>query len=230
MKNLRSNWIISRLIFLHSVAVRTNMQATRSVCRRRIPGDSGMIKGEERFRIVKNQDGSVLVIALLMLVFLTLIGIASSTNTQIEIQIAGNERSYNVAFNVADSGVYMTPKIIRRTVENGVRPTLAAITYLPSDDGTFFREVMGYNPREKDPDVQFALSGYTVGVDVGRDRQINIGGGGVEFASGAEGVGVGSAGGVAVIYEMNSTGAGPNNAQSNILAEYRLIPGVAGGL
>jgi hypothetical protein len=179
--------------------------------------------------IMTNQDGSVLVIALLMLVFLTLIGIASSTNTQIEIQIAGNERSYNVAFNTADSGVYLTPKIIRRTVEEGAQPVLAGITYLDAGEG-FFRKVMGYNPRDTNKEMSFSLAGHTVSVDVGRDRQISLGGGGVEFGSGAEGVGVGSASGVAVIYEMDSLGLGPNNAQSTIVAEYRLIPGVAGGL
>jgi hypothetical protein len=178
---------------------------------------------------MNNQNGSVLVIALLILVFLTLIGIASSTITQIEIQIAGNERSYNVAFNVADSGVYTTPKIIRRTVEDGAQPVLTGITYLDAGDG-FLREVMGYNARDASKDMRFALAGYTVSVDVGRDRQMSLGGGGVEFGSGAEGIGVGSAGGVAIIYEMDSAGAGPNHARSDIVAEYRLIPGVAGGL
>jgi Tfp pilus assembly protein PilX len=188
------------------------------------------MKGSAGTTSIKSQDGSVLVIALLILVFLTLIGISASTITQIEIQVAGNERAYNIAFNTSDSGVYTTPKVVRRTVEEGARPTLAAITYLPSDDGSFFREVMGYNAHDTAKDMSFTLSGQTVSVDVDRDKQISVGGGGVEFGSGAEGVGVGSAGGVAIIYALDSAGTGPNNASTNIGAEYRLLPGVAGGL
>jgi hypothetical protein len=43
---------------------------------------------------IKNEDGTVLVIALIILVFLTLIGITISATTEVEIQIAGNERLY----------------------------------------------------------------------------------------------------------------------------------------
>ena len=193
-------------------------------------------------RALKNEEGSVLVIALLILVFLTLIGISSSRITEVELQIAGNERAYNIAFNTADSGVYLTPKIIRKAVEDGARPvyTSPSFTYLPTDDGSFFREVMGYAAHDAAVDVSFTIttpaayntpsSSHTVGVDVTRAKQMSLTGGGVEFGSGAEGVGVGSAGGVAVIYDLDSRGAGPNSAQSNVIAEYRLVPGVAGGL
>ena len=50
-----------------------------------------------------NESGSVLVIALLMLVFLTLLGIASTTTTSIELQIAQNERVYQNHFNAAEA-------------------------------------------------------------------------------------------------------------------------------
>lgn len=43
---------------------------------------------------IKDEDGTVLVVALLILVFLTLIGITISATTEVEIQIAGNDRLY----------------------------------------------------------------------------------------------------------------------------------------
>ena len=43
---------------------------------------------------LRNEDGTVLVVALLILVFLTLIGITITATTEVEIQIAGNERLY----------------------------------------------------------------------------------------------------------------------------------------
>jgi len=48
----------------------------------------------KRNQWIRNEDGTVLVIALIILVFLTLIGITITATTEVEIQIAGNERLY----------------------------------------------------------------------------------------------------------------------------------------
>jgi type IV pilus assembly protein PilX len=45
-------------------------------------------------RLLTNEDGSVLVIAIIMLVLLTALGISATTTSTIEIQIAGNQRTY----------------------------------------------------------------------------------------------------------------------------------------
>ena len=79
-------------------------------------------------------------------------------------------------------------------------------------------------------DFAYFLSGATVQVDVERTRVEQIAGGGAEFGSGAEGVGGGSQGGVAIYYTIDSLGYGPASAISNLEGEYRLVPGVAGGL
>ena len=52
---------------------------------------------------MKNEEGSVLVIALVMLVLLTLLGIYAATTTEIELQIAGNERIYKRNLYTAES-------------------------------------------------------------------------------------------------------------------------------
>ena len=56
------------------------------------------------FRL-RDKDGSALVMALMILVILTLIGIAATNTSTIEIQIAGNEKTYKEAFYKADAGV-----------------------------------------------------------------------------------------------------------------------------
>lgn len=53
--------------------------------------------------INNDENGSIMVIALVMLVLLTLIGITASTTSEIEIQIARNEKEYINEFIVADS-------------------------------------------------------------------------------------------------------------------------------
>ena len=58
--------------------------------------------------LLKNEDGFVLVIALIMMGLLILLGISASTTTEIEIQIAGNERSHGIAFYAAEAaGAYV---------------------------------------------------------------------------------------------------------------------------
>lgn len=180
-------------------------------------------------QVMNNEKGSVLVVALLILVVLTLLGISASTTTEIELQIAANEKFHKIAFYNADSGVYSTPKLIRSSVEEGAQPPLTLpAKYL--DGGDFFREVMGYDVYDTDKDIGYTLGGNTVEVDVRRTGQEAIAGGGAEFGSGSEGVGVGSAGGVAILYTLDSHGEGPSSSQSNIGGVYRLIPSVAGGM
>lgn len=183
-------------------------------------------------RIQVRQRGSVMVVALIILALLTIIGISATTTSEIDIQIAGNMKAYEIAFHHADSGVYSTPKVISACLDTGTQPDLPSATYFESVSGTseFYREVMGYKEYDTDRDIGFTLSGYPVKVDVKRTGQKNLAGGGVEFASGAEGAGAGSSGGVAVFYALDSLGEGPNSARSNVVAQYRKVLGVSGGL
>jgi len=195
-----------------------------------------------------NEEGSIMVVALIMLVLLTLIGISASTTTEFETQIAGNEKFHKTAFYNAESGLYVTPKVISAFVDSGSGTTesLTGISFLDSSgepdaadstlDDVFYNEIMGYDEllgrdaHDSANDVRFALGTHNVNVDVERTGQEILTGGGAEFGSGAEGVGVGSTGGVALLFAVDSFGDGPSTAQSNLEADYRKVVGTAGGL
>jgi len=66
--------------------------------------------------IYKNQSGAALVIALVMMVVLTLIGLASIFSSTFEMRIAGNKRGSTDAFYAADSGI----QVVGGRVENFV--------------------------------------------------------------------------------------------------------------
>jgi len=181
-------------------------------------------------KTLHNEEGSMMVIALLVLAILTLIGASIATTARVEVQIAGNERFHKIAFHLADSGTMVGAKVISTCLECASQVDLGEhVTYL-GDDGTFYRELMGYAPHDADKDLRFALNPYTVDVDVRRIGQVNLAGRGSEFASGAEGVGVGSTGGVAILYEVDSQAPGPSASLSNVSAIYRKIVGLSGGL
>jgi hypothetical protein len=55
--------------------------------------------------LLRNESGAALVVALLMIVILSLIGIASSSNSTFEIRLSGNKRGATDAFFTADAGI-----------------------------------------------------------------------------------------------------------------------------
>jgi len=192
---------------------------------------------------LQNEEGLVIVVVLFVLVILTLIGISATSNTRVELQIASNDQLQKIAFYNADSGIYGTPKLISNAINTMLEPPVAAdagsvapgIEYLPNDGSylanTFYRQVLGFDAYDGGTnDITFAPGGIAVEVDVERRRQQNLVGSGTEFASGSEGVGSGSAGGVAIFYGINANGTGPRNSASNLMAEYRKVVGVPGGL
>lgn len=185
----------------------------------------------------KNEEGAALIVALLMLIFLTLLGIWGTTTTIIELQISGNEKFHKMAFYHADSGVYAAPKLVSKCIDTGGEVPVGAddtiapdMVYL-TDQTAFYRQVMGYADYDGGtPDITFTLGNFDVEVDVNRTGTKTLAGGGAEFGSGAEGIGVGSTGALAIFYDMNSFGSGPANSISNVSAAYRKVVGIAGGL
>lgn len=64
--------------------------------------------------IIRNQSGMALVIALIMIIVLTLIGLASTFTSTFEIKLSGNKRGKTNAFYAADSGV----QVVMANIEN----------------------------------------------------------------------------------------------------------------
>jgi len=60
---------------------------------------------QKMISIVNNQQGSVIVIAMVILVLLTIIGIAATNTSTTEVQISTNALLHNIAFYTADSGI-----------------------------------------------------------------------------------------------------------------------------
>jgi hypothetical protein len=187
-------------------------------------------------RHIQNEDGVVLILALFVLILLTVVGISATNTSTIDLQISANDKAYKISFYNADSGVYTTPKLISRTIDANVPITgLNNIDYLVDASGAlFFDQVMGYTdydtntPPQDQTDIEYTLGGNTVKIDINRTGQESLVGGGAEFAAGAEGVAGGAS--VAVYFDMNSFGSGPNNASTNEGAVYRKVVGVPGGL
>ena len=55
--------------------------------------------------MLKNEDGALLILVLIMLVLFTLIGISASRTATIEVMIAGNDLLHKIAFSEAENGI-----------------------------------------------------------------------------------------------------------------------------
>ena len=85
-----------------------------------------------------NNDGFVLVAALLMLVVLTLIGIAATSTTNIELKIAGNDKTAGESFHKADGGLEASIEMLEQNIRCPTGFSLAPASFDSTDATTFF--------------------------------------------------------------------------------------------
>ena len=206
--------------------------------------------GLKRFlsRMVGNDRGVVLIFALVLMLVLTIIGSSATLTSQIDLKLSGNTKVIRTSFYVADGGIMLSPKVISRIITDRDLPTpeqTPLITYddwekVAGDDPVLLKKIMGFS---MDSDYQDAdentadiiVDQGTLGsmaVDLTRVGTRYLSGGGVEFAAGTEGVGVGGAASAAILYHlasMGTVGTAPKTTTSEIVARYRKVAGVAGG-
>ncbi len=96
---------------------------------------------------IKNESGVVLIICLAVLLMLSLIGIASITTSNNDMQIADNEMKATGAFYAAESGLEQAASAIITSYENeGVPPSP-----LPADTTSEFNYTYGYSVTDDGP-------------------------------------------------------------------------------
>jgi hypothetical protein len=198
-------------------------------------------------RMVGNDRGVVLVFALMLMLVLTIIGSSATMTSQVDLKISGNTKVIRTSFYVADGGIMLSPKVISRIITDRALPSAAQtplITYddyaAGGEDPVLLKKIMGFamDSAYQSADAattDISMDQGTLGnmaIDITRTATHYLSGGGVEFAAGTEGVGVGGTASAAIIYNLASrgtVGASPKTTQSDIVALYRKVAGVAGG-
>ena len=198
-------------------------------------------------RLLGSDRGVALIFALVLLLLVSIIGSSATLTSQIDLKLSGNTKLLRTSFYVADGGIMLSPKVISQVITDRALPTAEETPLIAYDefakageDPVLLKKIMGFS---LDSDYQAAddstpdltVNQGTLGnmaVDLARVATNYLSGGGVEFASGTEGVGVGGAATAAIIYRLDSkgtVGTGPGTTSSNIVALYRKVAGVAGG-
>lgn len=81
------------------------------------------------------QSGAVLAVCLVMLLVLTLIGIASMSNSTLQERMAGGSRDYNMAFQAAETALREGEEYIRAQAAASVDPATLFNTVPTGDSG-----------------------------------------------------------------------------------------------
>jgi len=198
---------------------------------------------------LRNERGSALVVALLMLVILTLIGISASTTTTFELQISGNDKLYKMAFYQADGGTEAGAELIEQNIEerdwnkvdgNGdLDPATGTVIddsnpyyrgnvrvaspnpYLNTNPGT--PPIKNNNRDAAVPKGCMSNSPPCTSIMMGGDSVLSTGSA-VLLASGYEGMGKGAGGGgVWIIYNVRAQHDGVRKSRTTINQQWRHV-------
>jgi Tfp pilus assembly protein PilX len=193
---------------------------------------------------VTSQDGSTLIIVMLVLIALMALGITSINISTTEINLAGNDKWQKTGLYNADPGLSGAAVIIYPNLNLDTDAPVAPADPNDASDEGCLEYINGITPMDfhnllysekQDPegdekkykDISFRNCGIDADIDVCPRGSIEIPGGAVEFASSAEGVGV--SGGRAKLYRITSTGDGGSNSTYTVRGHYRWVE-TGGGL
>jgi hypothetical protein len=184
--------------------------------------------GLKRFlsRMVGNDRGVVLIFALVLMLVLTIIGSSATMTSQVDLKISGNTKVIRTSFYVADGGIMLSPKVIGRIITDRALPPALQTPLLAYDDyakagedPVLLKKIMGFT---MDSDYQ---SNDDITTDIAMD-QGTLGNMAIDITRTA------TAASAAIIYNLASrgtVGTSPKTTESNIVARYRKVAGVAGG-
>jgi hypothetical protein len=185
---------------------------------------------------ITEQDGAVLITSLLILVIMSLIGVAALLISSVDIKSSRLDRLEKSAFYAADAGVEIVPDLINYYVQftpdgagfpGNLRSDLQGVVR----DRYFLNEIMGYESNndglsdspDNNPDVQLTVQGRQIDLDIDRFFTEHAGGGSAESLASYEGAGTGGVGGLAMYYRATSRATTADDTTSNVEIIYRYI-------
>ena len=154
---------------------------------------------------INNEEGYIMIVALIILIMLTIIGTSATNNTSVELKIAANDKFHKIAFFAAEAARgYVATNTNLYGPEN---ITVGGTHYFPN-------ETDPYSPYLSDPGLEYTLGTY---------QKFK---GSVEYRGDSpppRGSGYEAGKFRAHIYRLASTGIGPKDAQTQVQAGFYRI-------
>jgi len=179
----------------------------------------------------RKEEGMVLVVAVFITLALVVVGSLASMLTNVELDIARNDRFGKEAFFIADAGTPITTKVLKEMILNeGINPSnypgVTFETNLLNEVRNYFEGDTDLNDKdidspENNPDIETTVLGRELDIDVDWRLRKAGAGGSLLFAMGYEGVGADrSHGGVKIYYDIEAKGEVSGNTTAKISTVY----------
>jgi Tfp pilus assembly protein PilX len=176
------------------------------------------MKTRTKFLGLHAQRGAALVIAIMILLILTVLGIYAVTTSTLETKIAGSERVLQEAFQAADGGVDYGRSVIELVLDN---TSLPCTPHAGTKDGTtLFQEILGvptssWWDKDNSPWINPAIGKCGTQIHIDRIKAIQPEG---QAAGFGEPVGETQA---TIYYRIDSVSSGIADARSQVQIIYR---------
>ncbi len=173
---------------------------------------------------VRNENGFVLITALIMLVVLMVIGMAATNTSTVELQISGNNKASTQTFYQADGGARVGIALVEENIEE--------VGFASSDQGVvhvneldlFLNENSALDWSSPDAYLPKGASGSDPRTDISIRSQLVIqAGSGLQMVAGYEGGGKGAASGSVRRYDIGARHYGPANSESTVVVEWNHV-------
>ncbi len=168
---------------------------------------------------LRNENGFVLITALMMLVVLMVIGIAATNTTTVELQISGNDKAAKQTFYQADGGTEIGITILEESMMTAGFDSAGG--YYGVDINTLNPDM---NATSTGVDASMTQNGETTEFRFWSLSSQWTPGGSQQMAAGYEGGGKSAAGGGSFkLYNVQSRHLGPNNSEAAIRVQWRHV-------
>lgn len=192
-------------------------------------------------KAIKSEDGSALVISLLLITLLALVGVWSTQTSVMETRISGNEKLHKVAFNHANGGAEAGIELIEQNIEEhgfpvgqGANGPVCSkrgigIDLVHSSQNFYANSDIGNQKpscTNRDAFIPRENTNCTppiTNLRIGGNTSLSSGGA-IQMIAGYEGKGKGAAGGGGwITYDIRSQHMGPGNSESVVNLRWRHV-------
>ena len=184
---------------------------------------------ERRWRQMNNSDGAVTIAALVILAILTILGVSSISTSNMEVQIATNDKVHKMTFYAADGGSELGTELLELNIAcaSGFSTDNYVVNNITVVDRDFWMQTVapghpGTIPSDTERDVLISnAAGTHTNLSLFGATVLGTGGA-IQMAAGYEGKDKGAAGGgTALLYEIHSQHIGLANSESVVAIQWR---------
>jgi len=191
-------------------------------------------------QFMNKEDGSITVLALVLLVLLTLLGIAATTTSSIEVQIAGNDDRHKKALYEADGGTEVGFEMLEQNIacpngfntfdeDAGLLNITTDVTVSTKAFWLIENEPTSDYPSDTVRDIVINRpAGSHTNLSIYGSTQLSSGSA-IQMVAGYEGKGKGAgSGGGHIVYNVYSKYMGRDNSQSMVMSQWKHMIGQEG--